>query len=119
MKEFPWKASKNAILTTVSSNVKENRMDKVLQDLTTTVPGRSNCTYVSRLDHKHGCCNNFVNWLLFDHHTWIVRVIPISLVDVTVTDHSANVSGVIVIMATHVIMPFCVTKNHAKSEIVN
>ena len=70
------------------------------------VAGGSNRTYVSRLNHKHGCCNNFINWLLFDHRTWIVRVIPISLVDVTVTDHSANVSGVIVVMATHVVMPF-------------
>ena len=117
MKEFPWKASKNAILATISSNVKENRMDKVLQDFTTTVAGSSNLTCFSRLDHKHSCCNNVVNWLLFDHCTWIVRVIPISLVDFTITDHSANVSGVIVVMATQVVMPFCVTNNHAKLEM--
>ena len=107
----------NAILATISSDVKENRTDKVLQDFMTTVAGRSNRTYVSRLDHKHGCCNNFINWLLFNHCTWIVRVIPISLVDVTVMDHLANVSRVIVVMATHVVMPFCVTNNHAKSEM--
>ena len=66
----------NAILATISSNVKENRTDKVLQDFMTTMAGSSNRTYVSRLDHKHGCCNNVVNWLLFDHHTWIVRSSP-------------------------------------------
>ena len=117
MKEFPWKASKNAIFATISKDVKENRTDKVLQDLTTTVVGISNLTCFLRLHCKHGCCNNVINWLLFDHRTWIVRVIPISLVDVTISEHLTNVSGVIVVMATHVIMPFCVTNDHAKLEM--
>ena len=39
--------------------------------------GISNLTCFLRLHCKHGCCNNVINWLLFNHCTWIVRVIPI------------------------------------------
>ena len=98
-------------------NVPVYRSQEVLRNEATLIPCIRNFPDGAAVNNTNRCIYNILNRRLYNKLAFEEGVVATVLRDVTVTNHATNVTGVGIVVSTHIVVPLRVTNYETESYV--